>query len=269
MSKIKFAFAQDGSCGVVIRYGPRRSSCMLKWDLATDSLQVGQWIKPKVQNFDLNSDGSLILCFIQSYRKKDGYSPYVTLSKPPWYTALALWKVGDSWGGLCGFSDDSSIWIQKGVEHLQLKGALKEGMAWHEISTPAERDELYRRLAERRGWKLDASQKKWVKYHPQSGFGLVTLRVSGKTCYALPMGYDSWFWRDPVTGIESTSSSVDIPSETCIDIDPRGRLVYAGADGKIYGVERHPNGEFQSRVLHDLADLKPQWIKAPMEATTW
>jgi len=239
---------------------------MLKWDLATDSLQVGQWIKPKVRHFDLNSDGSLILCSIQSYRKKDDYSPYVTLSKPPWYTALALWKVGDSWGGICGFSDDNTILIQGGMEPLKFKGTLNKGLVWNNNKG----EMIYSRLTERRGWKLDSSQEKWVKYHPKSGFGLIAQRiVNGKTVLAWPTAYHSWFWKDPITGTESTSSSIDISLASCADIDPKGRLVYSMEDGKMYSIEKYSNGKYRPRILHDLNDLNPKWVTPPTEATKW
>ena len=128
LTKIQIAFAENGRHGVILRQGPSKWTRMIKWDTKTDRLTEGQWIHSKVRYFDINSDASLILCFIQSYRREPG--TWVALSKPPWFTARAIWKIGDSWGGYCQFLTDKKIYVSKGINPIVFEGSLPKGMRW-------------------------------------------------------------------------------------------------------------------------------------------
>jgi len=72
---------------------------MLLWNLATDEIEPGQWFKGRIyeRRCDLTEHGDLLAYFAASYRQPL-YS-WTAISKPPYFTALALWKKGDGWGG--------------------------------------------------------------------------------------------------------------------------------------------------------------------------
>lgn len=72
---------------------------MILWDLASDMLTPGQWIRAHVhqRRCDLSPDGRLFAAFVA--RHAGPYGTWTTLSRPPFFTALALWPKGDSWGG--------------------------------------------------------------------------------------------------------------------------------------------------------------------------
>lgn len=84
---------------VVFRRGPSKRTRMLVWNLASDTIEPGQWIKGRVyeRRCDLSPDGALVACFVASFRKP--WYSWTTISRPPYFTALQLWPKGDCWGG--------------------------------------------------------------------------------------------------------------------------------------------------------------------------
>ena len=72
---------------------------MLKWNLRTDRIEPGQWIEGRihVERCDVSPDGELVASFVASYRRAPG--TWTALSRPPYFTALAVWPKGDTWGG--------------------------------------------------------------------------------------------------------------------------------------------------------------------------
>jgi len=82
-TKISIAFAKNGSRAVILRQGPSKWTRMLAWCTRTGHLEPGQWVHSKVPFFAINSDASLVLTFIQDYRRRHDYSTWVALSRPP------------------------------------------------------------------------------------------------------------------------------------------------------------------------------------------
>lgn len=84
---------------VVFRRGPSKWVRLLVWDLGSDALVGGQWLKGRIheQRCDLSPDGGMLAYFAASYRAPFG--TWTAISRPPYLTALALWPKGDAWGG--------------------------------------------------------------------------------------------------------------------------------------------------------------------------
>jgi hypothetical protein len=84
---------------VIFRRGPSRSVRMLTWNLRSDRIEGGQWIEARVHvdRSDISPSGKLVACFVASYRKQPG--TWTAISRPPYFTALAVWPKGDTWGG--------------------------------------------------------------------------------------------------------------------------------------------------------------------------
>ncbi len=59
----------------------------------------GQWLKGRVyeRRCDLSPNGEYLAYFAASY--KPPHSSWTAISRPPYFTALALWPKGDAWGG--------------------------------------------------------------------------------------------------------------------------------------------------------------------------
>jgi hypothetical protein len=96
--------ARDAPLGLVLRRGPSDWFRLSLWHTDTDLLDHGQWMKGRVyeRRSDLAPDGSLFVYFV---RRSGGPPPanpeaadsWVAISRPPYFTALALWFVGGTY----------------------------------------------------------------------------------------------------------------------------------------------------------------------------
>lgn len=121
--RIDAIVAREAPIAVVFRRGPSRLTQLLTWNLETDEVSPGQWIRANVytRRFDLSPDGRyLVGCFTDysQWRKNradaDG-SPsshnWTAVSRPPYFTAIALW-----------FSFGGGNWLSN--RHLMLSSGI-------------------------------------------------------------------------------------------------------------------------------------------------
>lgn len=57
-------FAASAPVAVILRRGPRRHFRLIRWDLAHDTFELGQWLHGDVRLCDLSADGSKLLCVV-------------------------------------------------------------------------------------------------------------------------------------------------------------------------------------------------------------
>ena len=101
--------ARDAPLGLVLRRGPSDWFRLSRWRTDTDALEHGQWLRGRVyeRRSDLAPDGSLFVAFVRRSGGPRRASPeaadsWVAISRPPYFTALALWFVGGTyWLGGC------------------------------------------------------------------------------------------------------------------------------------------------------------------------
>ena len=131
LARVEAIVARDAPIAVVFRRGPTRFVRMLKWDLRNDRIEPGQWIEARVhvERSDLSPDGELVACFVASYRRAPG--TWTAISRPPWFTALAVWPKGDAWGGGGLFASDDRFLLEhdKRIRHSLDQFKLMEGFA--------------------------------------------------------------------------------------------------------------------------------------------
>lgn len=91
--------ASDAPVGVVVRRGPTSQVLLIKWNLENDTFEHGQWLRARVyeRRCDLSSDGNLLLYFASDQRR--AIRSWTAVSRPPYFTALALWPKCNAYGG--------------------------------------------------------------------------------------------------------------------------------------------------------------------------
>ncbi|MEO8670475.1 MAG: hypothetical protein ABI411_04105 [Tahibacter sp.] len=255
-TKIRIRFASNGTRAVILREGPAKWTRMLCWDTRDDTIVPGQWIRSSIPYFDVNSDATLILAFVQSYRRKPDYGTWVALSRPPWFTASAVWQIGDSWGGHCRFISDHHVYIEAGLRPVTLsQGALGRRMRWS--SDPAFQD--------RRVWSL---QHGWTA-ETLDGVACLVKRCK----YA---GIEVRCGREPVDScmvlyrIDGKRRIRLAEFETVYfgEFDASGRFVFSRRDGRVHRASLRRNALIVEEVC-DLSAMRPEAIKAPEDVGHW
>jgi hypothetical protein len=104
-ARLHIILAREASVGVILRKGPSRFVQMIKWHTDTDQFELGQWMKARVyeDKCDLSPDGKLFIYFVLKgdgvSKRRDYGMTWTAISKPPYFTALALWPEHGTWGG--------------------------------------------------------------------------------------------------------------------------------------------------------------------------
>lgn len=91
--------ASAARTAVIFRRGPSKQVQMLRWDLATDQVTQGQWLSGRVydERCGISPDGRLVVYFAGKFKTRIG--TFTAVSRPPYFTALALWPDGSTYGG--------------------------------------------------------------------------------------------------------------------------------------------------------------------------
>jgi hypothetical protein len=265
--------ARKAPVGVVIRRGPSKWWHLTLWDTRQDRFTSGQRFHGSMypQKCDLAPDGKLFSYFVGKFRRTEedrGYdSTWLAVSRPPYFTALALWPVGGTWEGHTTFMDDGSFQPGTWVEghhpdhppgplplepHNYLKG---DPLLW---SPPWERT----------GWKelpLPGQATKASYFGWRKTVGNLCLdRATGRGEDLFPSRQRSRYTiykRDENTELARFEAH-------WADFDQRGRLV-AAAGGRILEGKFDRRHGLRWRQLAAFQDEQPERMEAPEWARHW
>ncbi len=151
--------ARQARVAAIFRHSAKNLTRLIRWDLQTDSFQPGQWFKGTI--FDRFADLSPEGDFLVYYARKPGQQltipAWTAVSRPPYFTALAMWPQArvDAGGGL--FDAERTIRLNHRADDMALaKGfKLRKGMvvtrrAWDASAG----QDLYHERLMRDGWTL-------------------------------------------------------------------------------------------------------------------
>jgi hypothetical protein len=105
--------AGEAPLGVVLRRGPSAWARLSLWHTDTDAFEHGQWFRGRVyeRRCDVSPDGSLFAYFAHKDTGSSdvGVDSWAAISRPPWFTALALWGIGSTYFAGGFFLDGRSL----------------------------------------------------------------------------------------------------------------------------------------------------------------
>jgi hypothetical protein len=250
--------ARTAPLAVVLRRGPTDWARLSLWHTDTDRIDHGQWIKGRVyeRRSDVSADGSLFAAFIrQSGGRHPGADSWIALSRPPYFTALAVWFVGGTYHTGAFFPADDTLWLgymedrppDVGVKPSALRIEAPRAIPYIDgTSEWTDRTVHFNRLL-RDGWRLlerEPHASMWERPHPSAAMTLTMTHVFEDfrrfggpyvVSYSVTMG----------DGQEHT-----VGEASWADWDQQGRLVVA-KDGRL-SVWREPGS------LDLLADFNGQ-----------
>ena len=113
--RLSVFLSRRSTAAVILRRGPSAWAHLTLWDRGTDAFSHGQWFHGRVyeRRCDLSPDGSLFIYFAAKHgraRDDDGIGEaWTAISRPPYFTALALWPNLGSWYGGGVFKTDKLV----------------------------------------------------------------------------------------------------------------------------------------------------------------
>jgi hypothetical protein len=267
--------AGDAPVAVVLRRGPSDWARLSLWHTDTDTFEHGQWIKGRIyeRRSDVSADGSLFVAFVRQSGGRASQQPaaadtWLSVSRPPFFTALAVWFVGGTYhtGGF--FPRPSSLWTGF-VEQPPDSGDLPR---WLKITPPREipyidgtnewtdRTVHFNRLL-RDGWKLVENEPyatTWERVHPSKPITLLmTHRFEGFGTYGGPYVV-RYSLRD------ESGNEIDLGEASSADWDQRGRL-FLTRDGRLSVWD----SQSELQQLEDFNGQSPDPQPAPDWAREW
>ncbi len=267
--------ARDAPLGVVLRRGPSPWTQLSLWHTDTDTFVRGQWFKGRVyeRRCDVSADGSLLLYFARKTTRRVLTSPgtdtWLALSRPPWFTALALWFLGGTYWSGGYFPDRQSVWLG-GIPETPDQGNLPSWLRptkqvpYIDRSSNWTEQTVYRNRLLRDGWTpRDGPEHAlgvWERCQPHGRHGLVMTPHSDRdyTAHGGPHVVTYLLAAARERGVEPLGRA------TWADWDQQGRLILAQ-----HGCLVHWESPGVLRELanfnHDTPDPQP----APPWATTW
>jgi hypothetical protein len=279
--------ARRADKAVLIRRGPTRWVHLSLWHTDTDTIEHGQWFHGRIyeRRCDLSPDGSLFIYFAQKIngRIDPAYTyAWTAVSKPPYFTALALWPKGDCWNGGGLFEKQKKVWLN----HAEYQAAP------HPRHKPkglqivlnkfagGEDSPIYWLRLKRDGWINQQLHKKhdywyghfefdqpdmWQKFNAKRSASLL-MRTSGVN-FRRPGGNP--YLDEFSLMFSGGKAAIPIEGANWADWDQRGRLVYTSA-GQLYAATIEPvEGTYHPVLLHDFNTQQPELIESPGWAQRW
>ncbi len=273
--RISFIFARQEPTAIILVRTHIKWVRLIRWNIKNDSFEFGHWFHGTINphHCDLSPDGSLFIYFAATYHPKDTSTrgTWVAISKPPWLTALALWPIGDAWGGDCTFIDNKRIWIQPGLDKLELHPEFHlQGL---QLVTEKGYDWNWRMY--RDDWQPQLP----ANYRPNRAyFYLPWTKLSLDKKYLLTRIYNQNRVNDLGGGfgnsfefnltVLATEQTFPLENANWADWDARGRLIFSCRTGKLWTANLQES-KFQPREIYDFNGQYPEPIVPPESARQW
>jgi hypothetical protein len=148
--------AREAPVVVLIRRGPTKRVLLVRWNTATHEFHSGQWLKGRIyeERCDLSPSGDKLIYLAADNRGEPG--SWTAVSRPPFLTAIVLWKNLGSWGGGGMFDSDRRLLLNVGGALKPYRGfKLPKGVQVSPIASWAghgEDDPLRELRMKRDGW---------------------------------------------------------------------------------------------------------------------
>jgi hypothetical protein len=271
---------------VVLRRGPSKLVQLWSWDLTRDRFERGQWLRARVfeRRCDLSPRGDLLVYF--AAKNRGPIPTYTAISKPPYFTALALFPGMGTYGGGGLFSSEDHLELNHGPLHHALAPGftLRKGMRVSALGRDAGRgedDPIQHHRLTRDGWRLvdlgtpreqSRGASIWIVLDPPRVYAKgrpkepeleLEQRWTG-----IKQTNGPWYVMEHALVRRSTQREHALPDCEWADWDHQGDLLMA-REGRLWRA-RVVRGVLQEpRMLIDLREERFEPVVAPPSARTW
>lgn len=277
--------ARGAPTAVIFRRGPKRQTRLIRWDLKTDTFKPGQWLKHNiyVRRCDLSPSGDYLVYF--AARHHGDVPAYTAISRPPYFTALALWPKSNTFDGGGLFETETRLILN----HQDYDPPLAEGFSLPPKKMRVHRNDdlrvwdgdwpLHHELLQINGWTALAPPElktnslgisytrfpAFLSYEKltASGFRLVakmSFQTSSQTSYQVFSPFSELV--------------LDLPAIDWADWGDHGDLLFA-CKGRLFRLKNKQfgafaeHGEAAATGLADFNNMRFEPVIAPREAMHW
>jgi hypothetical protein len=280
--------ARRAPVAVVFRHGPTRQVELLRWDLLTDEVEAGQWLKGRIyeRRSDLSPDGTLLAYFAGKYETP--LRTWTAISRPPFLTALAMWPKGDAWGG-GGLFEDQRTFLLNHKAHETTADPDHRPFGLHVRSTGewsghGEDDPIHHVRLLRDGWHMidncasptEHGQRHptWITFDPpiryRRGQSKTSPIMLERSLEGIHERQGRWYVTSHVVRTERRIIR-DVGRSDWADWGPNGDLLVA-TDGRLLHLDGSSEASLSDAPMAEVADLRSHTFvarAAPPAATRW
>lgn len=244
------------------------------WDRRTDRFTPGQWFHGRVygRRCALSPDGRLFVCFAAKFGPRadpDGIGEaWTAISRPPFFTALALWCNLGAWYGGGAFRSERDLLLDATctltphpkfpVKGLRIAPCPRDSAPWEQRLL---RDgwTLVERGFDPRTHRRLGRRELWQKPHPDGRVSLWReVEDIDSRCYG---GIDAdSYW------LETADDLIPLPGARWAEWHGP-RLVFTRA-GRLFAAALSPD-VLRETELYDFKPLRPRTVPAPDWARRW
>lgn len=274
--RLSVFLARDSDAAIILRRGPADWSQLILWDRSNDNFAPGQWLRGRVyeRRCDVSPSGRYFIYFAAKHGLRDRDvdeigEAWTAISRPPYFTALALWTNIGSWYGGGAFESDKHVLLDAACSlepHPKFRTEKLKVEAMKASTSPWEQRLL------RDGWRLVergfhprthmrvGERETWEKSNPVSSVKLCReLEDVDFTRYGGP--YFENFW------VEAGDTLIPIENATWAEWDNQDRLVFV-RQGRVFSANII-GAQLDEKELADLNPMRPQDVAAPDWARRW
>ena len=272
--------ARNDPVGVIFRRGPSKRVLLIKWNVRKDTFEIGQWFKGRVyeRRCDLSPSGEHLIYFAAN-QKPPMYS-WTAISKPPYFSALALWPKGDCWNGGGWFVDDRKVRLNHSPVEAKLHpdfrlGPIKvagyaefggeDATVWDIVRkrngwlNEAEGNSIER--GEVRGWDIEPPQI-WRRAHPKKANVSLEMAITGIG------GKDAPWYQINYRVLADDDTLIDLGRSDWAEWDHNGHLVYARG-GCLFRQSVRKSSPESAKQIANFNELIFQEVPPPSKAQRW
>jgi hypothetical protein len=117
-ARISCIVAREAPVVAVFRRGPSKQVALLDWNLVTNRVELGQWLKGRIyeRRADLSPDGRHLIYFAGDHHWTSDptdllQGTWTAISRMPYLRAMHLYGWGHSWNGGGLFIDNTNYWL--------------------------------------------------------------------------------------------------------------------------------------------------------------
>lgn len=275
--------AREAPRVLLLRRGPSKHVLAITWDTIRHEFHAGQWFKGRIYEHrcDLSPSGERLV-YLAANNKAPLYA-WTAVSRPPFLTALALWKNCGTWGGGGLFERERALALNSGGRLQPDDGfRLPKGFVVKPVATWAGRgeDDPIRTLRmQRDGWTLDdegttgqysrSGRFKWEYLRPQRWSKLRRKMRLERRVLGVGETNGPWYTTEHRVFDGAGEVVLDLGLTDWADWSHSDELLFA-RDGRVFRAGIRADGVLHlPEELIDLRSLRFEAVPPSAEATTW